>query len=49
MIFPLIELIINGDLSENIFGLGFKKIFNFEENVSFIKYLILIIIFFVFF
>ena len=49
MIFPLIELIINGDLSENIFGLGFKKIFNFEENVSFIKYLILIIIFLYFF
>tara|TARA_A100000164_G_C21939685_1_gene789969 strand:- start:3074 stop:4765 length:1692 start_codon:yes stop_codon:yes gene_type:complete len=49
VIFPLIELIINGDFSDNIFGLGFKKIFNFEENVSFIKYLILIIIFLYFF
>lgn len=43
-IFPLIELIVNGDFTKNIFGLGVQNILNINDNPSLIKYLIISII-----
>ena len=44
-IFPLIELIVNGDFTKNIFGLGVQNILNTNDNPQLIKYLIITIIF----
>ena len=49
IIFPLIELAINGNFSKNLFSLGFEKFLNFEDDLLLIKYLISIIIFLYFF
>ena len=43
-IFPLIELIVNGDFTKNIFGLGVQNILNINDNPYLIKYLIISII-----
>lgn len=45
VIFPLIELVINGNFSENIFGLGVKNFLDIDNNQYLIKYLIILIIF----
>ena len=44
-IFPLIELAVNGNFSENIFGLGVKNFLNIDNRHHLIKYLIILIIF----